>query len=117
MKKLIAGVEYDTEHDKEVAGEFGDDSGATYCLYRTITGQYYILKFIPQVWIKGRWENCESDTTYALAGIKTLPDPRTRHLETIRPVSRTDAIRWYVASFAPEEFQKELFEALESKTA
>jgi putative DNA methylase len=81
---------------------------------RTKTGYYYLEVGISQVFVKGEWRTYKNeDEAFAMAGIASLPDPRMRMLETIRPMERAELVRWLVRELIPDEFQDELLQALD----
>jgi hypothetical protein len=104
VQKTISGVLFDTDRDEEIIGEYSDEEG-TYTLRKTSTGAFYIHKGIMQVWLDGTWITSHD---LAGAGIKVLPSPRMRYLDTIRPISREEALRWWVENFVPDEFKDDV---------
>jgi hypothetical protein len=106
MTKTIAGVSYDTERDEEIVGECKLENGDFLALRKTGEGHYYILRVISQMWKDGSWHSCHTAEDLLGAGITSLPDPRKRLLETIRPVSKSEALHWWAENFTPDEFKE-----------
>jgi hypothetical protein len=113
MKQTIAGIIYDSDSDQLVAGEMRDEKDWSLLnLQRTAVGHFYIERIIPQMWKDGTWQNRHDTDDLVNAGITSFPDPRLRNLRTIRPLSQSEALLWWVENFAPDEFKAVTQQAL-----
>jgi hypothetical protein len=109
MKKTLAGVSYNTDQDELVYGELVDeDKHSSAYLRRTGSGTFYIHTVIHQVHVDGQWRTWLHTEELADVGVTVLPSPRIRTLETVRPLSRGEAFRWWIQNFAPAEFASDV---------
>ena len=111
MKKTIGGIHYDTARDQEIAGGIIDKTGDELYLMKASGGQFYVLRTIQQMYDHGEWKKWDTRSDLIDAGIMTMPDPRTRLIETVHPVTRLDALEWWIKNFVPDDFKPDVLRA------